>query len=357
MKNHKIIILAIFVLTTMVFTYCEQGTEPEIIKPGRRDYTWTVDTLNIFATYLSKMWGSSPTDVWAVGYGGDGRENIWHYDGKKWTTDSVYTTTTWCVYGFSKDNVWVAGVDGDIWHYDGKIWNESLAYRRELGYKYYSNVLFEDIWGESPNNIYAVGMVDSVAEFQKFPPTRFGIIMHYNGKKWSRVNIGKNRRGIFSGIRKGYKTSNKYYIFNVIQTIGEIDSVKYFEFDGKKLKEIYYGGHNWHCYIDVINDEVIFTIGDGIYTYKNNSFHLIVENPYIQNYQGVYGRNKKDIIWPMSDGLTHYNGTDFKYILNFESYNLNDGHIRLRDGVVFDKEIFFVTNGNRNNYIFHGVLK
>ncbi len=153
------------------------------------------------------------------------------------------------------------------------------------------------------------------------------------------------------------KLYNKYYIFNVIQTIGEQDSVKYFEFDGNKLKEIYYGGHHWQSNVSLINNEVVFTMGDGIYTYNNNSFHLITENPYIQNYQGIYGRSKKDIIWMMSDGLTHYNGTDFEYILNFESYNLNDGHIRLRDGVVFNKEVFFVTNGDRNNYIFHGVLK
>ncbi len=58
----------------------------------------------------------------------------------------------------------------------------------------------------------------------------------------------------------------------------------------------------------------------------------------------------------MSDGLTHYNGTDFEYILNFENYQLNDGFIRLMDGFVFEKEVFFVSHGNSNNYIFHGVL-
>lgn len=350
-KKKTIIIAILLLATTIAFTSCEKATEPEIIKPGRRDYTWTVDTLQIFAKELTKMWGSSPTDVWAVGAGGDGRDDLWHYDGKEWTSAGVYTTNPWCIHGFSKDNIWIAGTDGDIWHYNGKTWEQSLDYRKELGYQYYHNVLFEDIWGDSPNNIYAVGMVDSVAEFSKFPPTRFGIIMHYNGKKWSRVNIGKNRRGIFSVIRKGYKTSNKYYIFNVIQTIGVIDSTKYFEFDGKKLKEIYYGGHHWHSYIQLIDHEVIFTIDDGIYTY-NNSFHLIAENPYVQNYQVVRGRSKKDIIWTMADGLTHYNGTDFEYILNF-------GDLSLSDGVIFKNDVFFVATdfNNGTNVIYHGILK
>ncbi len=351
MKKHKIIIITILVLiTTIAFSSCEKGTEPEIIKPGRRDYTWSVDTLQVFNTYLTNMWGSSPTDVWAVGHGGMLKDDLWHYDGNKWKTDNIPKFSAWCIHGFSKDNVWIAGVDGKIWHYDGNTWSESLAYHRELNYKY-ASIKFMDIWGDGPNNIYAVGLIDSVANFSKFPPTRFGIIMHYNGKKWSRVNFGNNRRGIFKKIRKGYKTSNKYYIFNIIQTIGEQDSVKYFEFDGSKLKEIYYGGHHWQSDITNLNNEVIFTMGDGIYTYNNNSFHLITENPYWQNYQSVLGRSKKDIIWMMSDGLTHYNGTDFEYILNFK------GNEHLRAGFVFDKTVFFVTHGDDDNYIFKGILK
>ncbi|MDO8548583.1 MAG: hypothetical protein Q7S39_00325, partial [Ignavibacteria bacterium] len=55
--------------------------------PGRRDYTWTVDTLNIPFTNLTRIWGSSPMDVWAIGPGGDANKTIYHFDGEKWGTD------------------------------------------------------------------------------------------------------------------------------------------------------------------------------------------------------------------------------------------------------------------------------
>ena len=55
----------------------------------------------------------------------------------------------------------------------------------------------------------------------------------------------------------------------------------------------------------------------------------------------------------MADGITHYNGSDFKYMLNFENKSLSDG-------IVFKDEVFFVANdfynNNANNLIYHGVL-
>ena len=52
-----------------VATDCKHNpVGPEIIQPGRRDYTWTFDTLHLQQGYLQSIWGSSPTDIWACGY-------------------------------------------------------------------------------------------------------------------------------------------------------------------------------------------------------------------------------------------------------------------------------------------------
>ena len=339
------LMILIAVITIVIFNSCHNSTEPQKpeIKPGRRDYTWTIDTVQIWGTYLMKMWGSSPTDVWAVGSGSDYNEEIWHYDGKEWKTDGVWRGIhPWCIYGFAKNDIWIAGSDGEIWHYDGNDWSESLSYSKELNYKY-PVIIFYNIWGVKPNDIYAVGLtVDSNNIFMS-------IMMHYDGAQWERVSI--ELEGSIKDIKKGNKTSNKCFIYNKVQFTNP-DTGKYFEFDGERLNEIQSSQDRWHS-LTIIDDEVVFTIDSGIYTY-NEGFNLIAKNPYTNNYQSVYGRNLKDIIWMMSDGLTHYNGTDFKYILQFDNKSLSDG-------VIFENEVFFVANdfynGKANNLIYHGVLK
>ncbi len=345
MNYIKATLFILVVTIAFLFFSCEQGTEPEIIKPGRRDYTWSVDTVQIWGTYLMKMWGSSPTDVWAVGSGSNYNEEIWHYDGKEWKTDGVWRGIhPWCIYGFAKDDVWIAGSDGEIWHYDGNDWSRSLSYHKELNFKY-ERIYFMDIWGDRPNNVYAVGFADSIDA--SVGDVRFGIMMHYNGAKWSRVNI-EFTKGILNGIKKGNSIRDKYFIHNLIQFP---DSVKYYSFNKNQLTEIYFDIDHWHS-LTIIDGEVVFTIDNGIYTYNNSKFNLIVKNPLPNNYQEVYGRNKKDIIWMMSDGLTHYNGIDFEYILEFDDLSLSDG-------AIFKNEVFFLTDdfNSGTNVIYHGILK
>lgn len=338
--NYTKTFLFVFSFTiTLIFFSCEKGTEPEQLKPGRRDYTWTVDTLNIFATYLSKMWGSSPTDVWAVGHGGSLDDDIWHYDGIEWEKSTYTTAGPWCIHGFAKDDVWVGGEDGEIWHYDGTTWTENLRYQNSD----YTDITFMDIWGEKPYDIYAVGFADS-------SNIRFGLMMHYNGTEWSRLNI-EFIDEVFMKIRKG-ANDNNFFVWNYFRKTGS-DSTKYHIFDGKNLKTIYCDVLASQT-LTIIDDEVLFNFNGGVYNYAINKFNLIAKNPLPNVWNTTFGRDSKDIIWAMSDGLTHYNGTDFVYILNFEKKSLSDG-------VIFENEIFFVANDfyndSGNNLIYHGVLK
>ena len=103
----KLVNLLVFIFTFSfeLFTSagCSSATGPITSSPGRRDYTWTVDTLNIPYTMLGYIWGSSPTDVWAVGPGGDLDKTIYHFTGEKWFNDGISRSLTpGAVFGFSQ---------------------------------------------------------------------------------------------------------------------------------------------------------------------------------------------------------------------------------------------------------------
>ena len=56
-------------------------------------------------SYLFGVWGTSPTDVYAVGLGG----TIVHYDGSSWSPmDSGTDRELWQVWGISSGDVFVA---------------------------------------------------------------------------------------------------------------------------------------------------------------------------------------------------------------------------------------------------------
>ena len=75
-RNNSMTKYIVIIISTLIFFInwdCKKNpVGPENIQPGRRDYTWTVDTLTVpngDLFYLFSLWGSSPTDIWAVGSG------------------------------------------------------------------------------------------------------------------------------------------------------------------------------------------------------------------------------------------------------------------------------------------------
>ena len=69
---------------------------------------------------LLSIWGSSASDVWAVGDNG----TILHYNGTSWSSVARVTGEHLNgVWGTSSSNIWAVGLGGTILHYDGTIWS------------------------------------------------------------------------------------------------------------------------------------------------------------------------------------------------------------------------------------------
>jgi hypothetical protein len=329
----------LLIVVTIVSLSCQHTTEPEL-QPGRRDYVWTVDTINTNeALNLSRIWGSSADNVWAVGSSSWTATSIWHYNGRQWTCDSISRRVQpSAIFGFSSDEVWLGNINNTIWKFNGYEWFLFGEYKFE-GYDYFG---IENFNGTSKNNIYGVG-----AAAQYASTNYIGLIMHYNGSKWSFINIPKVKVS-FSEIGIDHKTNTLVLKGNVFDPVWV---EKIYTWNGKELKEIYSGDFATVCNI---KEEVFITTRKAIYKYDNGKMHLwkdMSNTLFAGNI--LAARNEKDIFTGSLNGIGHYNGTDFVTIFESGPY--------ISPAIIFEKNIFILERDHKSvkykNKIIRGTLK
>jgi hypothetical protein len=115
---------------------------------------------------LAGLWGSSPSNLYAVGEFG----TVLHYDGASWNKMNGIPTVQQlnAVWGSGND-VFVVGDCGTVLHWDGNAWSviESGTTHHLFG-----------VWGFGPNDVYAVG--------------DYGTVLHYDGSAWHALTTGGN---------------------------------------------------------------------------------------------------------------------------------------------------------------------
>lgn len=124
------------------------------------DFVWTeVDSRA--AVVLLAIWGSSASDIWAVGEKGTIRHHGAGY-GEWELVASPTTETLHAVWGSASNDVWAVGETGTILHWDGAAWKPSLAafpVNKTKPHLY-------GVWGSGPSDVWIVGD---------------GIALHYTG--------------------------------------------------------------------------------------------------------------------------------------------------------------------------------
>jgi hypothetical protein len=103
------------------------------------------------------VWGSSPTNVFVAGF--QVRETpsgeftvtgtIWHYDGTAWTPMTLPSTAILNeIWGTSPTDVFAVGEDGVVLHFDGSAWTVTTPTKNAL----------LGVWGTSPGDVFATGV-------------------------------------------------------------------------------------------------------------------------------------------------------------------------------------------------------
>lgn len=331
----------------LLFNSCDSPTEfIDNTVPGRRDYSWTIDTLNAPGNSYYDLWASSPTDVWTVS-GSNWEQSIFHFDGNKWSSSQIVGLFGIDgLWGFAANNIYVGADNGSIWKYDGNNWNLFARLKKD-GTDY---ILFQNIWGESPNDFYAFGAgPDSNGGFNN------SVIAHYLNGNWNMLNTD----GIIGNVGHLYKNKldNKIYLNTYRIGNGEyFDSTLIYEYSKKTYKQLYSSVWTKGTQADLsfIDGEVYFVLGNRIArcVYNQLETYLNVNNPNF--YQRIWGRSAKDIFLLMTDGLVHYNGTDLKYLFYF---NVTPA-TQIFGAALFQKEVFFLVKEARThqNLVYHGKL-
>lgn len=126
---------------------------------GRRDYEWTIDTINYPYKTIFRIHGSSPDDIWATARGGEQARNLFHYDGSKWSSDEYpLFVAPYSVWSYSKDNAYMAfnaGGDFGIWHFNGADWIEDTIFTVNSE----NRIVLDNMWGENTNSLFALGHI------------------------------------------------------------------------------------------------------------------------------------------------------------------------------------------------------
>ncbi|MGE5679347.1 MAG: hypothetical protein ACM34K_00565 [Bacillota bacterium] len=357
MKHCRTLLIS-FILTviTLAIYSCKQSIpiEPEDTSvPGRRDYTWTIDTVYSPMNYFHAIWGSSPEDVWVCGPGGDGPEWVQHYDGSKWTpytkNGGVYIGGN-TLFGFSKDNIYLGGEGAYILHYDGNSWKGNYIYEIQGVH----DRLITDIWGKRADDLYACGIFSEGVPSQDSENYK-GFILHYDGQSWKEV-VRADFKSQFLSIRKA---GDRVYVLSFTRNCQDSynSKVEFYELKGSQLSRIYSnaeGSITWASH-HVIGDKIYFVIGKEIYRYNGSRLVKIISSSEKNFGYQCYGRSEKDMFIRMNDGVAHYNGTDIQYIYKFQDKSANITN----EPLILDKDIFFTVwgTGKGRNMILHGRLK
>lgn len=330
-------LLIALVGATILPSACEHNpTAPELV-PGRRDYIWQLDTLDMPMNYIAAVWGASPNDVWAVGAGGTYRDRLLHYDGKTWSTYDK--EPIWCtgntLFGFAANDVWMGGGAGwlahgaGIWHYDGVEWSQHHVYNIPGSYSMH----VQNIWGTAPNDVYASGLIS----FYDGQTDDFrGFVLHFDGRRWQEVIKVGPFNSQFLRIRK---EGDRLYVQSFRNgIISGTNADIFYEVDRNELKELY--STSGIASLSAIDGNVYFTIENDIYRISGGNLVKVLsfDDPQRDTtVWGIHGRTAIDFFVGTRDGIAHYDGGDLEYLYKYPMTNM--GYIN--EPMIFDKEVFY----------------
>jgi hypothetical protein len=340
----RYLIVSFFFLIVIAFQSCKSPTGPvNNSYPGRRDYTWTVDTI-LTDSFVGRMWGDSPDNIWVTVSGSVSGKNIFRFDGNTWNYVTNHIFQPNAVFGFGKNKILVGGENGTIWRYNGNSWN----FEASLNVIPNRYIEFENIRGESPNDIYAVGAYADDNQYNNN-----GVLVHYNGSTWE-INNNIKPKNLLYQIYNITGTPDYFLMGYHHSVYGDSTLILKYNSNTDTLTILSEAGDARNDFVTCykINNEIYLLNGNNIYIYYQNNSRMFLQITDAGFRGRIDGRNESDLFIVMTTGIAHYNGSDIKPIYNFENTSI-------ASSLILDKDVFFLAYNDltKINYIIHGKLE
>lgn len=331
-------------------------TEPPIppVENTSLEYEWEVDTLfnpHGYGVVPWSMWGSSPTDVWTVGFNLAGQGEMFHYDGIKWnrvTPDLGFNYELLSIYGFGTDVVYAVGSEiiidttlhtkSLIIKYNGTSWQRETTTNG-------SGLTF--LHGIDANNIWTCGIE--------------GTLYQKNGGGWQKMPFdNKLKLGpIWVAPTGDVFMMSEYYDYPVTADTAMFYFSKYNSsawkvLDSSRLVNIdgiptgYKFGHK-AMWGKSTND--IYSAGNAVYKFDDSHWSAPTWDNYLfRDIKGIMNGN----IFAVGDhGTIHYSiNSQWKRIGDYSRFVVDFYSV-----MPFEKEIFIGAYSGGNGYIIRGILK
>jgi hypothetical protein len=205
---------------------------------------------------LKGIWGTGDNNIYAVGdYG-----TILHYDGNVW--EEAESTTQGhlnAIWGSGENDIFVVGDEGTILRSNGYTWSEM-----ESG----TTIHLLDIWGRNENDIYAVGGNRSLGSGTG------GIIIHYDGNSWEKIEHGIPDLPNLNGVR-GTGSGHLYVaggdrMYRPMTRVWSGTGGIILHYNGENW-DIWSGGDDWNLYSIWGNEEDLYAAGAYTQYYSGDS--------------------------------------------------------------------------------------
>lgn len=232
------------------------------------------------------IWGSSPTDVYAVGDGG----LILRYAAGVWKAmESGVTANLFGVWGTSSSDVFAVGSEGTILHFDGSSWSPMMSpVTSEL----------HGVWGSSADNVFAVGSQST--------------ILRYDGLSWAIMSYGYGKSDVLYAVH-GNAPDNAYAVGYAPYNSGRI-----LKFDGT----------SWACVYCVVGQFYgVWVAPDSTVFISGHDHHYVgcllrgresswdktsISLPYPHEFRGVWGESSTNAFAVNDDGgIARYDGQNW----------------------------------------------
>ena len=352
------VLLKVWILIAILAGSCKDSPNGPI-NDGNNDprkYTWTIDTLKYpgsFQTLMFDIWASSEKNVYVVGFNDQNKGKMWNFNGDTWSSVPITSSEGGVIqgafdlvgiYGFGANDIWAVGgkstlnpnpppnfLDSSlIIHYDGSQWREHPIQRgRSL----------QAVWGSSPSSVWAVGLA--------------GTTYFYNGVNWEKRTIRDNID--FNGVI-GSSSVDVYATGYKIDT-QPIDSIHYyiFRFDGSfwtlrdsLIANTFPPQHKFGISgVWALSDAEMFSYGYGIYKKNSTGWTKIFDDGTL--FGDMHGTTPNNIFAVGSDGVYHFNGTDWYQYPQFQVLPYPVIEV-WTDG----KEVFGLGTDGFTSFILHG---